>query len=124
MPFVDAIKRLADDPRVVLKARAESMELLVSRDALLVRITVAPAALEWFIDVTDESTGSKASDWCDYTGYDRTPRPELEASLMEDLSAFLQGVLDRPLRFRAQRPGLEWEVDGCWRQAVPISISG
>jgi hypothetical protein len=124
MPFVDAIKRLADDHRVVLRLRGDAIELRVVRDGLSVVFTVAPSVLEWFVDATEESTGAKAHDWCDYAGYDETPRADLEASLVQDLTQLLQGVLDRPLRFQQRSDRLEWEVNGCWQQAVPITVSG
>lgn len=98
------------------------------KDGLAIQITLATSAMEWYVDVRDESVEVLASDWYDYTGYDTSDKKTLEEALSEDLSRFLRSIAERPLKFRVLNArkaagALDWLEASKWRQVVPFSSS-
>ena len=121
MPFVDAIKRLADHPKVVLRLQAEAVVLEFERDGIQIRFTCAPSVLEWHVDVAG-GAGCKVHDWFDYVGCDESSRSELEVSLVDDLTTLFHQLLQLPLRM--QQDQLEAKVGDCWQGVVPVTVAG
>jgi hypothetical protein len=101
--------------------RAEAVQLHVRHDELEVVVTVPKAVREWFVEVTDTATGTRAEDWCDYDGYDATPTERLDQDMADDVAHFVQTLLSSELRFEvASRAKLLWKVANAWQQAVPL----
>lgn len=105
----------------------ESVVLSLRQTGLIVTVTVPLAVLEWFVDVSDCTSGARVQDWCDYEGYDSTPREELDRDMAEDLDEFVGQLLRRDLRIGSRersRISLEWRDGGTWKQAVPLAENG
>lgn len=120
---IEAFQRLRQfegRPGVSIAPKGEALELTVLRGDIAVRVVVPEAVLEWFVDVEGPNSGSRASDWFDYEGYDDTPRSELEEVMAEEMAGFVTQLIERDLRFVEDKNVLEWLVDGQWQQAVPF----
>ncbi len=120
-PHVAAVEAFAGTPGVVVQRHAEYVEIVLTRDELSVTVHAAINVLEWFVDAK-HSSGLEVTDWCDYDGYDDTPRHELMTAMASDLNAFLRCVTSRPLRLVAHNQGamLECQEGARWSQAVPL----
>lgn len=120
------LRQFDGSPGVTIAMKGEALELLLVRDDLDVRVTVPKNVLEWFVDVEHRASGSRATDWCDYEGYDNTPRPVLEERMANEVAAFVGRLVASELRcvVDSKRPNqcrLEWWLDTYWHQAVPFS---
>jgi hypothetical protein len=114
--------RMIQDCSVIDNQNA--IEFLIRRGGVTVSITLPNDVQEWFVDVGDSTTGAKARDWYDYSGYDQRGSEELDRDMAQDLRAFVENVLKNPLRMRIvdrekAHAILEWQVDGAWKAAVP-----
>jgi len=112
---------------VSVTSTSSAVHVTIQKDGVRVTVVVPEAVLEWFADAEPLSSGSKASDWCDYEGYDPTPTSELERDMAEDVTSFVTRLLERELRYavdsRQPTKGvLEWQFDGRWQQALPFVV--
>ncbi|MFT3807990.1 hypothetical protein [Arenimonas sp.] len=114
-------------PGVSIAAKGAALELKLVRGDVEVRVVVPAEVLEWFVDVEQRPSGSRATDWCDYEGYDNRPVSELDEDMAEEVTAFVSRLIERDLRYvgsknRPDRGVLEWLIDGQWHQAVPFVV--
>src|SRR5690349_11779386 len=93
------LRQFASYPGVSVTPKGEALELKLVRGDIEVRVVVPVGVLEWFVDVERSSSGSRASDWCDYQGYDNTPVAELERDMAEEVVAFVNQLIARDLRY-------------------------
>jgi hypothetical protein len=121
------LRQFEGRPGVTVAPRGEALELKLVRADIEVRVVVPESVLEWFVDAERPTSGSRASDWCDYAGYDNTPAAELESDMAEEVAAFVNQLIEHDLRYtedskRPARGVLEWLIDGQWRQALPFVV--
>jgi hypothetical protein len=114
-------------PGVSVGPKGQALELTLVRDDVEVRVLVPEAVLEWFVEAERPASGSKASDWCDYEGYDDTPVADLVQAMAEEVATFVNQLIERDLRYTddKKRPAqgvLEWLVNGQWHQALPFGV--
>lgn len=114
------LNRFVDDRGVTLSEAPGHVRLNVVRSEVSVSILIPRGVLEWWVEITDGSTGKKIEDWYDYAGYDATARRELSENMRADVVRFIENVLARPLRFAESRRILQWHVGKSWFQAVPF----
>jgi hypothetical protein len=104
--------------------KGEAIVLSLSRPELLVVVTVPLEVLEWFVEASDPTNGSRVQDWCDYEGYDSTATEQLDRDMADDVEHFVDRLLRRELRLGKRggdRISLEWKVGEAWRQAIPFT---
>jgi len=120
-PYVAIIEDFARLNSIDVRRHGESAQIALRHDDIVVTVTVPDSVLEWYVDV-DDSAGSSIHDWCDYTGYDRTPVDQLAQDMADDIAQFLDRLSSRPLRVSrtSKKPTLEWFDAGVWSQAVPF----
>src|SRR5262245_10683149 len=94
--------------------------LSVVRGNISLSILVPRNASEWFIEVSDSSSGTRIEDWCEYAGHESTPPEELSANMRVDVLNFVRALLARPLRFGEGGRVLQWNAGEAWLQAVPL----
>ena len=116
----DRLRQYEGRPGVTVAPKGEALELTLVRGDIEVRVTVPENLLEWFVDAKPRGARSGASDWFDYEGYDETPFAALEQDMAEEMSAFVDQLIERDLRYVEEKNVLEWSVDGQWQQAVPF----
>ena len=127
----EAYRRLLEfegRPGVSLAPKGEALNLTFLRGDILVSVVVPESVLEWYVEVERRGAKSRATDWCDYDGYDDTPITELERDMADDVAAFVNQLIGRELRYvedikRPTRGILEWFVNDQWTQAVPFVVS-
>src|SRR5688572_6800460 len=98
----EAYRRLREfegRPGVTVVPKGEALELAVVSGDILVSVVVPESVLEWFADAERRGSGSRATDWCDYEGYDDTPTQDLERNMAEDVAAFVNHLIERDLRY-------------------------
>jgi hypothetical protein len=120
-PAIEAVRKFARVAGASLDEGPAALVLRVTRNDVIVTLTVPRDVLEWFVDVAD-AAGVVTSDWCDYEGYDDTPRELLHNDMATDVEQFLVAITSRPIRIvRAARakPRLEWFHETRWCGAVP-----
>ena len=98
----------------------QAVVLTLQRDSIRVTVTVPLLVREWFVDVSEASTGAKIHDYCDYDGYDEIDLGKLDADMARDVEEFVEKLLQRDLRMAADGKRLEWAVSESWQQAVPF----
>jgi hypothetical protein len=113
------LRQFEGRPGVTVASKGEALELTLVRGDIEVRVTVPENVLEWFVEAKRRSARSGASDWFDYEGYDETPFPALENDMAEEMTAFVDQLIERDLRYDEEKNVLEWSVNGQWQQAVP-----
>jgi len=113
--------RFVDDRHVTLSETPGHVELSITRLNVLLSILIPRTVLEWWVEVSDVSSGMKIKDWCDYAGYDATAEQELSENMRTDVVSFIENALARPLRIAENSRILEWHVADGWRQAVPLA---
>lgn len=97
-----------------------AFSLSFTRASLTFKVTVAYSVLEWFIDVSDEQSKLRFTDWCDYAGYDETPHGQLAQDMTEDLHRLMATLLAGRFRLLKAATWLrpsdrcEWRVNGEW----------
>ncbi len=121
------LRQFEGRPGVFVAPKGEALEVKLVRGDIEVRVVVPEEVLEWFVDVERRASRSRASDWCDYEGYDDTAVSELEKDMAEEVAAFVNQLMERNLRFdedkkHSTRGVLEWLVDGQWQQAIPFVV--
>ncbi len=94
--------------------------LNIVRSDVSLSILIPRGVLEWWVEVSDASSGMKIKDWCDYAGYDAIPDQELSEDMRTDVVRFIENVLARPLRVTENGYVLEWHTGKDWLQAVPL----
>ena len=112
--------RFVDDRHVTMSEAPGHVELGIVRLDVSLSILIPRVVLEWWVEVSDASSGVKITDWCDYAGYDATADQELSEDMRTDVVRFIENVLARPLRVTENGRILEWHVAEGWRQAVPL----
>jgi hypothetical protein len=121
------LRQFEGRPGVSVVPKGDALELKLARGDIEVRVLVPESVLEWFVDAEKPTAESRASDWCDYEGYDDTSRVDLESAMAEEVAAFVNQLIERDLRYvqdskRPARGILEWLVDGQWQQALPVVV--
>lgn len=136
---LDRFSRYSD---VSVSVSGQAKVLKAKRGEITITVTVPVHVFEWFVDVMDGDT-MVVRDWCDYEGYDDTPKGELARSMESDVEDFVSKLLNRYLRLVAARKTrieefvsrllngdvrlfapkrtLEWMTNGSWEQALPFS---
>ena len=105
----------------------EAVVARVQRGDLCISVTVPKKVLEWF---TEAHQGDlRASDWCDYSGYDSTPVETLSLQMAADVGRFLERLATRELRLvrvdeNPAQVRLEWLIGSEWLAAVPFGSDG
>lgn len=112
--------RFVDDRHVTMSETPGHVTLAIVRLNVSLSILIPRGVLEWWVDVSDASSGMKIQDWCDYAGHAATADRELSEDMRTDVVRFIENVLARPLRVTANGRVLEWHVADGWRQAVPL----
>ena len=56
--------------------------------------------MEWWVEVSDASSGMKIKDWCDYAGHDATADQELSEDMRRDVVRFTESVLAAVASYR------------------------
>ena len=121
------LQQFAGRPGVSLASKGNALELKVSRGDVEVRVLVPESVLEWFVDAESRGFKSRTSDWCDYDGYGDTPNAKLEADMADEVTTFVNQLIERDLRYLQDADGstsgvLQWFVDGQWKQALPFVV--
>lgn len=121
------IRQFEGRPGVSVMPKGEALELKLVRGDIEVRVLIPESVLEWFVDAERIASGSRASDWCDYEGYDDTPAAELEREMAEEVVTLVDQLIERDLRYvedskHPTRGVLQWLVDGEWHQALPFRV--
>ncbi|MEM7165836.1 MAG: hypothetical protein AAF581_10250 [Planctomycetota bacterium] len=119
----DVLRSFGSEPGVTISNTGDACVLVLVRDSITITITAVPSVVEWHVEVADAAAErDPIHDWCDYVGYDATPRDDLTRDMATDLRDFLDCLIARPLRFAVRnKPILEWQTAGEWRQAVPLA---
>lgn len=122
-PPIEAVRKFAHLAGVSLDEGPATLVLRVTRNDVVVTLTVPRDVLEWFVNVAD-AVGEVTSDWCDYEGYDDTPRELLHEEMATDVEQFLLAITSRPIRTVREpgaKPRLEWFHETRWCGAVPLA---
>jgi len=109
-PYSNVVDRFVGKPGVSIHRESEARVLEIQRQGVTVRITVADAVLEWFIDIAD----TEIHEWSDYTGYDSTSHELLVEGMHAAVCEFVEKGLSRELRLSNGKRDLEWRVNMQW----------
>lgn len=117
--LITELRQRASEAGVALVDVKDGIEARLRASGIEVVITVPRNVLEWWVEAMEGEC--RVQDWCDYEGYDSTPRDQLEKDMRADVLSFFTATTTRPLRFSNSKQSLEWEAQGRWQQAVPIT---
>lgn len=135
------LDRFDNKPNASVRICGQAKMLEAERADILVRVTVPRNVLEWYVDVL-HANAIVEHGWCDYEGYDDTPREQLDQRMASDVEAFVASILTRDVRLVeasksvmekfasrilkrevrlfAVKQQLEWLVEGSWKPALDL----
>ena len=129
---IETLDNLATASGLSLYIRGEAKVLMFENSGITIEITVPLDVLEWFVDASQSSSSAKLHWWCDYEGYDDTPRETLVDCMSSDIETIVGGLLEREIRLARQpasliskllrreaRFQLDWKINGIWDDALP-----
>ena len=142
LDFSEVLSQFSARSGVSLKSCESQSILEISRGGLRIEITVPKSdVLIWYINIFDGELLA-VEEWCDYEGYDETPKERLAVTMSSDIETFIVGILNLNLRLTTRPPTkigmlwsklklqigmqskkekvLEWQIDGVWQEAVPL----
>ena len=122
--LISDLNRFVDERGVTLSEASGHVKLNIVRSGILLSVLIPRAVPEWWVEVSDMSSGAKVEDWCDYAGYNAASAETLADDMRTDVLSFVENAVARPLRTVADGRVLEWNVGGDWRQAVPLAAQG
>src|SRR4051812_44383539 len=116
------LNRFVDGHSVTLSETAGHVRLNIARSNVALSILIPRGVLEWWVEASVPTSGTKIEDCCDYAGYDASSARDMSEDMRTEVVRFIENVLSRPLRFEKDRCTLEWHVCGDWIQAVPLAL--
>lgn len=94
----------------ITELNEEAFEANLFKDNLSFKITAVHSVLEWFIEVCDDKTNLKYSNWFDYLGYESRESELLVSEMIQDLENTLQNIANH--RYRVKRDNICEKMEG------------